>query len=248
MRLAIISDIHEDIEMLKEAFRKIEKQKCDEVVCLGDISGYSAPYYNYLESRSAHECLKLVKANCKIIVLGNHDFFAAKFVPKNSQIFDFPENWYQLDYQTRKALANDQVWLHEVNELHTLYPAKDLEFLRTLQQYDVQETVAGDILFSHYAFPNISGFKKSFYYYADEFRPHFQFMREKACQYSFIGHSHVKGFFKTDGNNYKQYKYKKIELGHKPTCIGVPPVTRLKKRSGFCIFDSNEMTLEAMKI
>ena len=37
MRIALISDIHEDVVSLKQALRKISKQKVDEIACLGDI-------------------------------------------------------------------------------------------------------------------------------------------------------------------------------------------------------------------
>ena len=130
MRLAIITDIHEDIISLKEALRKIERQQCDEIICLGDISGYSVPYYDYLRTRNAHECLSLIKSNCSTIILGNHDIHAASIIPKNSSFFDFPENWYQLDYHQRHELANKTLWLHEENDLNPLYTSEDLKYLK----------------------------------------------------------------------------------------------------------------------
>ena len=68
MRLAIISDIHSNLEALTTALELIEKQRLDEVVCLGDIVGYGA---------NPSECLALVRERCNIVIAGNHDRAAA---------------------------------------------------------------------------------------------------------------------------------------------------------------------------
>jgi Icc-related predicted phosphoesterase len=47
MRLAFISDIHEDVESLRRILRKAEKRGYDQLICLGDISGFSLPFYTY---------------------------------------------------------------------------------------------------------------------------------------------------------------------------------------------------------
>ncbi|HEX8441341.1 metallophosphoesterase family protein, partial [Archangium sp.] len=40
MRIAIISDIHSNIEALTEVLRVAEEQKVDRIVSLGDVVGY----------------------------------------------------------------------------------------------------------------------------------------------------------------------------------------------------------------
>jgi predicted phosphodiesterase len=60
MRLAIISDIHGNLEALDAVIRDIGTQSVDEIVCLGDIVGYGA---------NPNECTDLVS----VILLGNHD-------------------------------------------------------------------------------------------------------------------------------------------------------------------------------
>ena len=64
MRIAIISDIHANIEALEAVMADISQQKIDEIVCLGDIVGYGA---------NPNECIKLVKKSCPLCILGNHD-------------------------------------------------------------------------------------------------------------------------------------------------------------------------------
>ena len=66
MRTAIVSDIHGNLEALQAVLKDIESQRCDRIVCLGDVVGYGA---------NPCECLDIVATfgNC---VLGNHDYGA----------------------------------------------------------------------------------------------------------------------------------------------------------------------------
>jgi predicted phosphodiesterase len=64
MKYAIISDIHSNLEALLKAFEIIDKEKVDEIICLGDIVGYGA---------NPNECIDLVRSRCSTIILGNHD-------------------------------------------------------------------------------------------------------------------------------------------------------------------------------
>jgi predicted phosphodiesterase len=248
MRIAIITDIHEDIFSLKEVLRKIEKLQVDEIVCLGDISGFCVPYYTYFNTRNAHECLSLVRSNCKIAVLGNHDIHAAGIIPDNCSFFNYPEDWYKLDYYQRHSLAKDTLWLYDDNELNPLYTRDDLNYLKSLPQYSILKCSGLNILFSHYFFPNISGLKKEFYTYHDEYSQHLKFMNAHNCTISFTGHLHTKGFYTVTKDNYKQYKYQKLLLNPVDTSIGLCPTTSQEKRNGFCIFDTNELSIQVIKL
>jgi len=116
LRIAIISDIHEDIITLRKIISRIQKKGYDKLICLGDISGFSLPFYKYLETRNAHECLKLLRETCDIIIPGNHDYHAAQRIPEISAIFDFPSNWYELDFRKKSELVNGEIWLHEIEK------------------------------------------------------------------------------------------------------------------------------------
>ena len=248
MRLAIISDIHEDHLSLQAALSAIEKFSCEEIICLGDISGYSIPYYNYLNRRNAHACLSLVRSNCKIVILGNHDIHAGSILPRHCNFFDFPDNWYQLNYHQRHKLANNTLWLHEENDLNPLYKEDDLEYLRSLPEYAVMEANGKNILFTHYVYPNISGLKKEFYTYRDEFYQHFYYMDSMKCSVSFTGHTHVRGFFVATKHKFKQYRYKRYRIREEPVCFGIPPITNQNKRNGFCIFDTDNNSIKVIKL
>jgi predicted phosphodiesterase len=63
-RIALISDIHGNIEALEAVLADIRAQRIDEIFCLGDIVGYGA---------APAECLRLVREHCTETILGNHD-------------------------------------------------------------------------------------------------------------------------------------------------------------------------------
>lgn len=64
MRIAIISDIHSNLEALQKAFEIIDRKNIDEIVCLGDVVGYGA---------DPNRCLELVRHRTTHILMGNHD-------------------------------------------------------------------------------------------------------------------------------------------------------------------------------
>jgi diadenosine tetraphosphatase ApaH/serine/threonine PP2A family protein phosphatase len=62
--LAVISDIHSNLEALTAVLADIKAQGLTQIVCLGDIVGYAA---------SPHECLEVIRQLDCPVVLGNHD-------------------------------------------------------------------------------------------------------------------------------------------------------------------------------
>lgn len=63
-RIAIISDIHGNLEALKKVLEDIKKKNIKIIYCLGDIISKGIHY---------DECLKLIKENCQIVLRGNTD-------------------------------------------------------------------------------------------------------------------------------------------------------------------------------
>ncbi len=64
MRIAIISDIHSNLEALEKSLEVIKEKSVDEIICLGDIIGYGA---------NPNECIDLVRETTPHVLLGNHD-------------------------------------------------------------------------------------------------------------------------------------------------------------------------------
>ena len=75
MRIAVISDIHGNLEALKKALKIISKQKVEKIICLGDIVGYG------VDSKECYEILK--SKNCDFII-GNHEAMHFDMVSSDS--------------------------------------------------------------------------------------------------------------------------------------------------------------------
>ncbi|MDX2431075.1 MAG: metallophosphoesterase family protein [Bacteroides sp.] len=229
MRLAILSDIHEDYENLLQIVEKAEARGFDKLICLGDISGFSLPYYTYGESRNASACLTLLREKCDIIIPGNHDLHAA------GTDVELPDN-----------LKGKETWPHE-QDMDPGYNEEEISFLASLPLYEILTTPTYNILFSHYVYPNLSGIVKGFYYSEKEFHEHFAFMQERECSLCFTGHAHPRGFYRVNPRGFKQYPYLGIKITRFPTVIGIPHITRQEHRSSFCIFDTNSHRLQVLR-
>lgn len=69
MKIAIISDIHGNLEALKSTFKDIENKNVDQIICLGDII-----------AKGIHpkECIEMIRNNCEIVIQGNCDYYFSK--------------------------------------------------------------------------------------------------------------------------------------------------------------------------
>src|SRR2546421_8977358 len=89
--LALISDIHSNLEALNAVFAEIDRRGITDVVCLGEIIGY-AP--------NPMECLDIVTDRCRISLMGNHDFavFYASF--NFNSVAEQASVWYSNCFET----------------------------------------------------------------------------------------------------------------------------------------------------
>jgi putative phosphoesterase len=65
MTIAIISDIHANLEALERVLAYLNENKVDKIFCLGDVIGYGP---------SPNECVELIRDNCQAVLMGNHDY------------------------------------------------------------------------------------------------------------------------------------------------------------------------------
>jgi predicted phosphodiesterase len=96
VRLAVISDIHSNLEALQAALSRIDELGCDHILCLGDVVGYGA---------DPSACVDLVRERCAAVVKGNHDQAVAdgvgiEFLPRDGQ---------EAALHNRKMLSEEQV-------------------------------------------------------------------------------------------------------------------------------------------
>lgn len=67
MRIAVISDVHANLEALTAVTQDIERSQIERVFFLGDAVGYGA---------DPDRCIKVICDLCEIKLLGNHDYVA----------------------------------------------------------------------------------------------------------------------------------------------------------------------------
>jgi diadenosine tetraphosphatase ApaH/serine/threonine PP2A family protein phosphatase len=64
MRIAIISDVHANLEALSAVLERSKVADVDETWCLGDLVGYGP---------SPNECIEIIREKCAVVLKGNHD-------------------------------------------------------------------------------------------------------------------------------------------------------------------------------
>jgi predicted phosphodiesterase len=249
MRIALISDIHEDYVSLKQATKLIHKKQCDAIACLGDIVGFGVPYNDYLDTRNANACIRWVKDNCSYVVAGNHDLFAIRRPPlATAGEFEVPPDWYQMSFQKRQERSKGVIWLYENNELSALLGEEEAEFLHYLPEWLTTTIDSTNVLFTHYIQPDITGSAKNFLFDYRDLLPHIQWMLDQNVKLAFSGHMHSDGVRSLFGHDLQLTPFdKKI----KPASIdwfGLPAISSSKSLSGFCIWDTIEGTIETISL
>ena len=257
MKIGVITDIHEDVVKLGKVIKLADAQKCDELVCLGDIVGYDRRFYGYSTTRSAKLCLELIRSNCRWIVAGNHDLFAMAKVPSYSNGFAYPDSWFTMNAGERKQVSGGKVWCYEGDAPNDLDEA-DKIYLNSLPEHITASFTDITILFSHYIFPDFTGSTTMYIERNHQLNDHWQFMKNNKINFSFSGHSHTSfaGFaYQGKMNGVKSFlkaihpvPYDSINLGNEMAAVLLPPLSGEKGRSGFSIIDFESMKLKIISL
>ena len=100
-KIAIISDIHGNLEALKSVLDDIKKRNIDKIYCLGDIIA---------KGSHPQECVDLIRKNCQIIIKGNCDeYFTSDIDLSNKSEEEINRiNWNKskINKETAKFLNN----------------------------------------------------------------------------------------------------------------------------------------------
>jgi diadenosine tetraphosphatase ApaH/serine/threonine PP2A family protein phosphatase len=113
MRIAILSDIHANLEALVEVEAALARMPVDRVVCLGDVVGYGA---------SPNGCCERIRDLASITLLGNHD---AAVSGRMDYAYYYDAARQALDWTTAQLDPDHLVWLRSLPYTHR---ADDLAF------------------------------------------------------------------------------------------------------------------------
>lgn len=163
--IALISDLHSNIEAIQAVLEDIEKHSVEEIYCLGDVIGYGP---------NPREAIRMVK-DFRVSLCGNHEeavlFHAEDFNPKARRAIDWTRD--QLNSTEYDKEENYAIW----------------DYLGDLQEKHYDE----DSLYVH-ASPNIPTREYLLPKDAkDDIKMKSNF--EKIDRVAFCGHTHIPGVF-----------------------------------------------------
>jgi diadenosine tetraphosphatase ApaH/serine/threonine PP2A family protein phosphatase len=106
MRIAILSDIHANLDALAEVEATLGRLGLDRVVCLGDVVGYGA---------SPNGCCERIRDLASVTLLGNHD---AAVSGRMDYAYYYEAARQALDWTARTLDPDHVVWLRSLPYTH----------------------------------------------------------------------------------------------------------------------------------
>lgn len=234
MRLAIITDVHEDFSMLEKAIQKLESIGYDMLICLGDITGYAREFYDH--NADANSCIDLLREYADIAVAGNHDLFNSQRLPSYYQDINLPDSWYMLPVEQQRHISNNKIWLYEEEIIPKLTPV-NMEYLKNLKEVEVVENGHTNIMFSHFLKPDIAGMGKWYPYRINELANHFRLMQRNDSKLAFIGHSHPNGVAFAGKLFWSAPRCSAFKIKKNPRIIFCPAIAGEKNSCSLLVFD-----------
>ncbi|MFI5145136.1 MAG: metallophosphoesterase family protein [Ignavibacteria bacterium] len=176
MKIAIISDVHANLEALTTCLKKIDELGADKIICLGDLVDYCA---------EPNACIELIKTNCDVVVMGNHDEA-------------------QFKYDMTEGFSNDA----RISSIHTRDVIKPeyTEYFKTLPRVYRYE----NLLFVHGSPQNPKDYR--YIPTTEAAESSFVAFDESIC---FIGHSHKPVIFKETKQGVQIVTDEYQEAGHR---------------------------------
>jgi predicted phosphodiesterase len=101
MRIAVISDIHGDLDALRRVLAEIDRIGADQIWCLGDIVGLGAT--------EPAEVVDLIRDLCAVTLAGNHDRWVTGQL--SLSMLPLPRQRAQLQWQHRVLSDQQLSWL-----------------------------------------------------------------------------------------------------------------------------------------
>ena len=181
MKIGIISDVHSNIDALKEVFRRFNDEKIDKVICLGDVIGIG-PY--------PEQCIQFLMNNKNMLlsfIKGNHENYLIKGIPTRNH-----------NDENAKPMIEEQIATHVWN--HSRLNSEQIEFIRNLKNSDYIEIEGKKIVVEHYPMDENNKLKR---FIKSPSREEIkELFKEKQADVYLFGHTHQKYYLE---DNCKYY-------------------------------------------
>ena len=225
-KIAILSDIHANLEAFLAVLDKLEEMEITQAVCLGDIVGYNA---------NPKECLDIVRAIDFLgIVRGNHD----EYVGQDKPLFGFNPNAALAVEWTRQQLTDD-----------------DRKWLASLP-YEMEIRRVGTGMRPFRIVHGTLDVPQSWGYIFNKFQAISSFENQRPNPICFCGHTHIPIYFILDEKNETTpYAFEEdVPVEIKPNVkylfnvgsIGQPRDD--DSRAAFAIYDTKQNTVQLHRI
>ncbi len=110
MLIAIITDLHANLEATRAVFTEIDKRKPDSILCLGDLTGYNA---------NPNEVIDIIRERKIPTIMGNHD----------AAVCGLEDPWFfraaakkAVEWQFDRVRPDNKRWLAQAPEQMTFEP------------------------------------------------------------------------------------------------------------------------------
>jgi len=169
--IALISDIHANIEALTVVMEDIDQQNVDAIFCLGDVIGYGP---------NPRECIEVVQGCSEFTLCGNHEeavlFNAEDFNPKARRAIDWTRE--QLNSEKYGKEKNYESW-DFLGELRKKVRDDNVLYVHASPRQPTREYVLPKDVKDHAKLESI-------------------FKEFDECDVCFCGHTHIPGVFTDD--------------------------------------------------
>jgi predicted phosphodiesterase len=190
MKIAVVSDIHSNLEALVSVLDDIKENGVQDIYCLGDIIGYGP---------NPMEALEICK-KFKLNLMGNHDLavYSKEGIDNFNWIAAMAANW------TRRLLQPDSPLEEDKSK------SENWEFLSRLKPIKA----VGRVLFAH----GTCNGNMEYIFKTEDAEPTFAYMAERGLTTCFVGHTHVPCVITEDGEYIAQSEgavYPRIGVGER---------------------------------
>jgi diadenosine tetraphosphatase ApaH/serine/threonine PP2A family protein phosphatase len=172
--IALISDIHANLEALTTVLADIDRRGIKRIVCLGDIIGYGP---------NPRECLDIIIDRCEWALMGNHDY-AVMYEPTNFNAgAEAAAFWTRRQFELEPDAARRNRWWKFLGGLQIRqFFGNDLMAVHGSPRRPINEYVFAD---------DVTTAPTKMQQIFDRV--------ERAC---FVGHTHVQGVFTDEPDFY----------------------------------------------